>query len=46
MLSVEGQLPACFDLVDCCDLELNPLTFTSEVDLDMIMTDLHAKNCQ
>ena len=38
------QPPACFDLVDCCDLDLDPLTFTSELDLDMVVTYLHAKN--
>ena len=32
----------CFDLVDCCDLDLDPLTFTSELDLDMIVTYLYA----
>ena len=42
MASVEGQPPARFDLVDCCDLD--PLTFISETDLDMIVTYLHAKN--
>ena len=35
---------ACFDLVDCYDLDLDPLTFTSELDLDMVVTYLHAKN--
>ena len=39
--SVEGQPPACFDLVDCCDLD--PLTFISEADLEMIVTYLHGK---
>ena len=34
--SVKGQPPACIDLVDCCDLD--PLTFTSELDLDMVVT--------
>ena len=38
------QLPACFDLVDCCDLDLDPLAFISEADLDMRVTYLHAKN--
>ena len=42
--SVEGQPPPRFDLVDCCDLDLDPLTFISEADLDMIVTYLHAKN--
>ena len=28
----------------CCDLALDPMTFTSELDLDMIVTYLHAKN--
>ena len=28
----------------CCDLELDPMTFTSELDLDMVVTYLHAKN--
>ena len=41
---IRRQPPACFDLVDCCDLDLDPLTFISEVDLDMIVTYLHAKN--
>ena len=36
--------PACFDLVDCCDLDLDPLTFISEADLDMRVTYLYAKN--
>ena len=40
--SVEGKLPAYFDVVDCCDL--GPLTFISELDLDMVVTYLHAKN--
>ena len=39
---IRRQLPACFDLVDCCDLDL--LTFISDVDLDMIVTYWHAKN--
>ena len=43
-LSVEGQLPACFDHVDCSDLDIDPLTFISELDLDMIVTYLQAKN--
>ena len=40
------QPPACFDLVDCCDLDpdLDPLTFISEADLDMRVTYFHAKN--
>ena len=38
------QPPASFDLVDCCDLDLDPLTFPLEVDLDMVVTYLHAKN--
>ena len=42
--SVEGQPPACFDLVDCCDPDLDHMTFTSELDLDMVVTYLHAKN--
>ena len=44
--SVEGKLPTCFDLVDCCDLDLDldPLTFISELDLDMVEIYLHAKN--
>ena len=41
---IRRQPPACFDLVDCCDLDLDPLTFISFVDLDMIVTYLHAKN--
>ena len=28
----------------CCDLALYPMTFTSELDLDMVVTYLHAKN--
>ena len=28
----------------CCDLELYPMTFTSELDLDMVVTYVHAKN--
>ena len=28
----------------CCDLDLDPMTFTSELDLDMVVTYLHAKN--
>ena len=42
--SVKGRPPACFDLVDCCDLDLDPLTFISEADLDMIVTYFHAEN--
>ena len=38
------QPPACFDLVDCCDLDLDPSTFISEADLDMRVTYLYAKN--
>ena len=37
------QPPGCFDLVDCCDLDLDPLIFASELDLDMVVTYLHAK---
>ena len=28
----------------CCDFALDPMTFTSELDLDMVVTYLHAKN--
>ena len=28
----------------CCDLDLDPMTFTSEHDLDMVVTYLHAEN--
>ena len=28
----------------CCDLELDPMTFTSELDLDMVVTYLHVTN--
>ena len=28
----------------CCDLALDPMTFTSESALDMVVTYLHAKN--
>ena len=28
----------------CCDLALGPMTFTSELNLDMVVTYLHAKN--
>ena len=28
----------------CCDLALDPMTFTSELDEDMVVTYLHAKN--
>ena len=28
----------------CCDLALEPMTFTAELDLDMVVTYLHAKN--
>ena len=38
------QPPACFELVDCCDLDLDPLTFISEADLDMRVTYLYAIN--
>ena len=41
--SVEGQPPARFDLVDCCDLDLDPMTFKSELALEMVVTYLHAK---
>ena len=27
----------------CCDLDLDPMTFTSELDLDMVVTYLLAK---
>ena len=39
---IRRQPSTCFDLVDCYDLD--PLTFISYVDLDMIVTYLHAKN--
>ena len=26
-----------------CDLDLDPMTFTSELDLDMVVTYVHAK---
>ena len=44
--SVEGKPPACYDLVDCSDLDLDldSLTFISELDLDLVVTYLHAKN--
>ena len=41
---IRRQPPACFDLVNCCDLDLDPFTFISDVDQDMIVTYLHAKN--
>ena len=41
---IRRQLPTCFDLINCCDLDLDPLTFISDVDQDMIVTYLHAKN--
>ena len=28
----------------CCDLELDHMTFTSELDVDMIVAYFHAKN--
>ena len=28
----------------CCDLALDPMTFTSELDLPMVVTYLHVKN--
>ena len=28
----------------CCDLDLVPMNFTSELDVDMVVTYLHAKN--
>ena len=28
----------------CCDLALDPETFTSELDVDMVVTYLHAKH--
>ena len=28
----------------CCDLALDPMTFTSELHIDMVVTYLHAKN--
>ena len=28
----------------CCDVALDPMTFTSELDLDMVVTYLHVKN--
>ena len=28
----------------CCDLVLDPMTFISELDLDLVVTYLHAKN--
>ena len=27
----------------CCDLDLDPMTFILELDLDMVVTYLHAK---
>ena len=31
-------------LYGCCDLAFDPMTFTSDHDLDMVVTYLHAKN--
>ena len=28
----------------CCDLDLDPMTFTSELDVDTVVTYVHAKN--
>ena len=28
----------------CCDIDLDPMTFTSELNVDMVVTYLHAKN--
>ena len=42
MSFIRRQPPACFDLVNYCDLDLDPLTFISDVDQDMIVTYLHA----
>ena len=32
------------ELFRYCDLELDPMTFISELDLDVVVTYLHAKN--
>ena len=32
------------ETLGCCDFALDPMTFTSELDLDMVVTCLHAKN--
>ena len=39
---IRRQPPACFDLVDCCDFDLDPLTFISDVDLDMIVLKIRS----
>ena len=31
------------ETLGCCDLDLDPMTFTSELDVDMVVTYLHAK---
>ena len=33
-----------YETFGCCDLAFDPMTFTSELDLDMVVTYLHAKN--
>ena len=33
-----------YETFGCCDLVLDPMTFTSELNLHMVMTYLHAKN--
>ena len=32
------------EIFGCCDFERDPMTFTSELDVDMVVTYLHAKN--
>ena len=32
-----------YETFGCCDLALDSMTFTSELDLDMVVTYLHAK---
>ena len=38
-----GDTASC-ELFRYCDLELDPLTFISELDLDIVVTYLNAKN--
>ena len=33
-----------YETFGCCDLALDPMTFTSEPDLDVVVTNLYAKN--
>ena len=33
-----------YEIFGCCDLALDPMIYASELDLDMVVTYLHAEN--